>query len=49
MKSALFNKRMHYLILWDTRNTTMTINCESLEYARARIEKTGIEQELRVI
>ena len=47
-KVAKWSKKFHQLEYWDSRNTTTTVNCSTMQHAKAIIKKSGIEQKFEV-
>jgi hypothetical protein len=47
-KKATFLKQHKQLVYFTSRNTSTTVNCETLEKAKKIVEKSGVKQELEI-
>ena len=48
MKIAYFSKKFKTLEYFNSHNTTKIISCNTLDYAKKVIKKTGITQDIRL-
>ncbi len=46
---AEWSKKFHQLTYWTSRNTTTSVNCETLQKAKAIIKNTGVKQTLKKV
>lgn len=49
MKQAVYCVKYHYLAYYNSRNTTVCIDCKSTKQAQAIVKASGIDQELTII
>jgi len=47
-REAIFYKKTMTLYVFDSKNTASFVNCTTLAEAKQKIEKSGIEQKLKV-
>jgi hypothetical protein len=48
MKIAIFSPRLKVLSYWNTRNTTVTLYCPTIDRARAIINYGKVEQLIQI-